>query len=291
MDRTMRKGYIAAVLTVLLSAFSYPVRDILLQYISSSVAVCLQTGFAWIFLLLYHFIFRKKILLPPKAALQALLSGLLGIAGYQFLILKGTAYVGGTTASAFLGLIPILCYLWEITAERKKPTCRAVTAIAVSFLGVLLLSPASEISATGLGILYLFLADIAWVLYCVLVSGKDTSADVKTVLMYQAFSASVIMFFICRGELFSLMMGNEVVWFGVVYQAVFNTIGNMIFAICAIRILGATQLNLITNTIPVVTLVMYFFLFDSKIRWQQAAGIFFTVAAVYLLSDTQKEQK
>ncbi len=235
-----------------------------------------------IFLIAGYFrkIDRKDI---PAFLLMALFEPFLYFIGEA----NGIKLVSPTIASIIIATIPIFLAIFALFIIREKLRLINYLGIAVSFSGVLLIiiDKGGTISASPLGLMYLFIAVFSAVGYTLMAKKmleKYTPMIVAGIKIFIALIYFIPVFF-----LFDLHMISEVEFstLALILIASLGICGNLIAYFLfnvAIRNIGASKASIFSNLIPVFTAIFAFFILQEVLPVIKIAGIALTIAGIYV---------
>lgn len=223
---------------------------------------------------------RKDI---PAFLLMALFEPFLYFIGEA----NGIKLVSPTIASIIIATIPVFLAIFARLIIREKLRLINYLGIAVSFSGVLMIivDKGGTVSASPLGLIYLFIAVFSAVGYTLIAKKmlvKYTPMMVAGVKIFIALIYFIPVFF-----LFDLHRISEVEFSTSVFILIAslgicgNLIAYFLFNI-AIRNIGASKASIFSNLIPVFTAIFAFFILQEVLPVIKIAGIALTVAGIYI---------
>lgn len=216
--------------------------------------------------------------------------GLLGVTAFYPLYIYSVLLVGVAVAVVLLYTAPIIVAVmaWRFLGETFDR--RKVTALLLTFLGVLLMSRAYDpalLSLNAVGVLCGLGSAFAYALYSIL--GKvslNRGYSVATTSFY-IYSIGVsgllaLAFIVDPGQL--LVTGNDPgAWGLLLVLACVQTLGALTAYVSGLRYLDAGAASILATFEPVVATMLAFFVLQEAIDWPQALGSLFILGAVLLL--------
>lgn len=282
-ERTL--GAAAALAAVLIWSGVYGGKELLLAHMSPVELVFLQYLLAvpatWAVAAARH----EKLLLPLPKLVWVWLSGILGIALFQLAVNIGIRMVGSTTAAIFSGLLPTCALITEIVAKRHRPDWRQLLSVAVSTVGILLVTDLSGKNQFSLpGYLVLLASNFLWVAYCGLNKAlqEKGSASGAALVFHQSLSSAVFLLPLAAaggGVPLAVLARTEVM-----ALLAFLVLGNAVVAYMllnyALKRLDVIFCNIIFNFLPVITIALNALVYGQAAQLAQYVGAVLIVASV-----------
>ena len=266
-----------------LSYAAHPVAPTTLLFLRMVLSLPFFLAVAW-------WLRRQEPRLTPRdwAAVAAL--GFVGYYAASFLDFLGLQYIGAGVGRLILFLYPTLVLLLSFVFLGKKPGRRELTALAVTYAGiVLVISSQASGGAQGklfmLGALLVFASALFYAVY--LVAGGQLVKRVGS-MRFTAYSMvvatvpAVLQFFIL--EPVSSLRLPGAVWTYVVVLATFSTVFPLFLQAEALKRIGASEFALIGALGPVSVAVTSALGLDEPFTWVQAVGGALVILGVLLVT-------
>jgi len=185
------KSYLFALVSVFLWASIAGVTKLLLQGLDSLQILFISTGFASLTLLLIN-VFSKKLHIIKqykiKDYLKIVLTGFIGIFCYSFFLFTALFYLPAQEAFIINYLWPIMIVIFAIIILKEKLTIKKVIAMALSFIGIIIVVTKGNISSIDLsnplGIALAISAAVCYGLFSVLVKKHKYDETVSMMLYH-----------------------------------------------------------------------------------------------------------
>jgi drug/metabolite transporter (DMT)-like permease len=216
----------------------------------------------------------------------------LGLVGYylaSFLDFIGLQYIGAGVGRLILFLYPTLVLLLSFLFFRKKPSQRELTALVVTYAGIVLVLSAQAPGARGklfmLGAALVFASALFYAIY--LVAGSQLIRRVGS-MRFTAYSMAVatipavIQFFVLEPA--SALELAPSVWIYAVILATVSTVLPLFLQAEALRRISPSEFALIGALGPVSVAITSALGLDEPFTWVQALGGLLVIAGVLLVS-------
>lgn len=227
----MKKAYILAATAILFWSSMATVAKLLLGSFSSAQVLCISSLFAAIFLIVKNIRTHNLLKLREysfKDIVIMILIGLPGILIYNLLYYYGAAIMPASQAFIINYLWPIMSVVFACILLKEKMTIRKGIAIAVSFVGVIIVAGGGAGGLAGdtlFGALCILLAAIGYGLFTAL--NQKFQYDKNISMMFVYLSTAVITAVICifEGGAFSVNLPSLLgfAWNGVLIFGIANT--------------------------------------------------------------------
>ncbi len=205
----------------------------------------------------------------------------------------GLKFSTPTIAAVIIATIPVFSPLVAYLSFREKLTPINFVGIAVSFAGVvmILVNRSFELAADPRGVLFLFAAVFAALLYSVTLrklTGKYSAVLIVAVQnligvflflpLFLVFEYKSTMAVPLNGEIISSML----------LLAVFASSLSFVFFAHSVKLLGISKTNIFSNLIPVFTALFSYFLLSESFSLHKIIGVLIVIGGVYLSERTKK---
>lgn len=216
--------------------------------------------------------------------------GLIGVTAFYPLYIYSVLLVGVAVAVVLLYTAPIIVALmaWRFLGENFNG--RKVTALLLTFLGILLMSRAYDPSLLGvnaLGVLCGLGSAFAYALYSIL--GKvslNRGYSVATTGFY-IYSIGVlgllVLAFVTDPSQLLVTSDNPGAWVLLLVLALVQTLGAVAAYVTGLRYLEASVASILATFEPVVAALLAFFVLREALDWPQMLGGLLILGAVLLL--------
>ncbi|MCX6268831.1 MAG: DMT family transporter [Bacteroidetes bacterium] len=266
----------------LLLDFYQPVTIIFIRLIISSVFL-----FALIFFLGKHEkVARKDYRL---ILLSALFNPFLYFLGENY----GLKYSSPTIAAVIIATIPVFSPLIAYLTFHEELTPVNYVGIAISFAGVILMliTPDLSLAADIRGVVFLFGAVVAALLYTVAL--RSLTKKYSAIVLVANQNLIGIFFFLPFFLLFeaksaiAVPLTREIVT-SMLLLAILASSVSFVFFAHSVKLLGISKSNIFSNLIPVFTAIFSYFLLSESFTLQKITGIGLVIGGVYLSERTRK---
>jgi len=174
---------------------------------------------------------------------------------------------------------------------KEKVSVSIISGLVFSFVGILLMliNPDLSLNASPKGVLLLFLAVFAAVVYSIIIRKVSHEYNTVTILTYQNLIGALYflpLFLVFDFNHFITVKPNRELVLAMLQLAFFASTLAYIFFIVAIKKIGVVKANIFTNLIPVFTGIFSFFLLDEKFTFFKIVGMILVLSGV-LVSQSQ----
>ncbi|MEG1572811.1 MAG: DMT family transporter [Bacteroidales bacterium] len=190
----------------------------------------------------------------------------------------GLKLVSPEVASIIIATIPVLTPVFTYIFLKEKFAALNIVGMLISFTGVALMITNGDfvIEVSLSGVLLLFVAVLSAIGYAITTRKLSLKYSVTTIVFYQTWIG--LIYFLPFFLLFSLsnMQSVPLQWnliFAFVALAALCSILAFLGYIYGIQKLGANKAGMFTNLIPVVTVVLSYFVLESSFTIQKLIGI------------------
>ena len=215
--------------------------------------------------------------------------GLIGYYGASFLDFIGLQYIGAGVGRLILFLYPTLVLLLSFLFLNKKPTSRELSALVVTYAGIVLVLASQAAGLQGtlflLGAALVFASALCYAIY--LVAGSQLIRRVGS-MRFTAYSMAVatlpaVLQFLVLEPMSSLEL-PAMVWVYAIVLATVSTVLPLFLQAEALRRIGPSEFALIGALGPVSVAVTSALGLDEPFTWLQAVGGLLVIAGVLLVS-------
>ena len=232
---------------------------------------------------------KEKKLIPPKDSILPLfLMGLTGVVLFnifQFLALEKTS---ATNVGLISTLNPISIAIFSAILLKDKIKPIQITAMAVSFIGVLMVLSKGEISHLlglkfNIGDLWMVVAVIIWGLYSIC----SKWAMKKVTPMLSTFYSGIIGVIVLipfNLTSFKITDLNGSFISSILYTGVVSTVVCMVIWNIGVQKIGATSSGIFLNFNPIFTSILAFFLLGERMTWSELVGSIIVITGCFLFS-------
>ena len=198
-----------------------------------------------------------------------------------------------TISEVILSTGPLFAPLFAFVLLRERVTWNNIVGIIISTIGVLMLitNTGNFAIASPAGLLLLFGAVFAAVLYTVLLRKIPTKYNSLTIVFYvQAFSLLLFYPAFCIIDLphcatFAFRWKS---FAAVVYLAVFASVAAFVLFCYVVRRIGVTRANAFNNIRPAFTALLMLLLFGEQLTWSKWLGISLVIGGLFICQSSHK---
>jgi len=204
----------------------------------------------------------------------------------------GLKFVSSTVASVIIATIPLLSPIAAYYMVRERVTAHVIAGIAFSFVGILLMlfNPDFSLNASPIGILLLFVAVFAAVVYSVIIRNISPEYNSVTIITYQNLIGALFflpLFLIFDFKHFISVKPTRELVFAMLQLAFFASTLAYVFYIIAIKGIGVIKANVFANLIPVFAGIFSFIILSEKFTVLKISGMLLVIIGV-VVSQSQK---
>ncbi len=251
-------------------------------------------GLAWVIIALVMLFRKEKLSVTKKefATLSAL--GLLFLASSLTLYVSFQMMAVGV-ASTLLFVYPVLTAVIMAVFFKEKITLPTVTAIVLSFLGVMLLywSPDGG-SLSALGVVLVLISALTYAVYIIVMNRAQLNMSSFKINFYVLIYCALgnLLMSLCTGQGLQVP-ANAVSWFYVVWLAVVPAILALVMMVYAAKYIGSTPTAIMGALEPLTAVLIGIFMFGEEFTLRLALGIVLIFSAVIIIAiySNRKEQK
>jgi len=277
-------------LYVIISAIGFGVMSIFAKLAYSNqvnLASLLPFRFLIATVILWVMVIWKKLpyRLDKKTLLTMVLMGVFGYAIMSQLFFLSLQTISASLAALLLYLYPSLVTLLSIALRIEQLTKQKISALVISFLGLLLTLGIFNNSLNyAIGIIYAFLANVVYSIYIIV--GHFVTKKVHPLVLsaYITGAASIALFFVnlLRGEINLNFPFTG--WLYIILIAIFSTVIAVYTFFLGVERIGPAKASIISTIEPVVTISLAYILFQEKLSFLQIIGGILILYSIILLS-------
>jgi drug/metabolite transporter (DMT)-like permease len=294
MNREKLIALMAALGASLIWGMSYVSKEVLMEVFHPGTLMSMQFGFATIILTVYNFFVRKTFSIKGRDFLGLLFTGFIGITLFNVFGNTAIKATNSSIVTVLMALIPIACLFVDRVIFKKKFTKLKLLCVMGSIVGVFFIIGAGNISMDRnslIGYIYTFVAIIAWVAYCFISEKYYDKYDMVEILMVQGFGGVLTSFFFVilypvNIEAITLSIAGH---FAII--VVLNACVSYFLYIMAIKGLGVTVTNVLSNLVPVVTLCINIAFYGYIVDRNGLIGTAIIIASVIILNVFDRSDK
>lgn len=208
----------------------------------------------------------------------------------------GLTYVSATVGSVIISTIPVFATIgaWIIFRERLKAI--NYVGIIISFIGVVIFisNGNGTISFNVKGLMLLGLAVISAVGYNLTLSRLVGRYSPFFIVLVQNVLGGILflpLFLILDYSNFKSLDLTFKMFIPVLELAVFASCGAFILFAWSVNKMGITRANVFTNTIPIFTAVLAFFILDEKMSLQNMTGMIVVITGIIMSQMNGRQKK
>lgn len=200
-------------------------------------------------------------------------------------------FVSGTLASIVIATIPLFIPFGMAIVYKEKLRAMAIVGVALSLVGIALMSLSDNLSfsASPVGLLLLALAVVIAVLYTLMLVKVLGRYRPTTITTYQNLIA--LLFFlplmlVKDHSVLPMLTFTPRMWLYLAFLGIFcSTLAYMMFNV-GIHKLGATSASVYNNVIPVFSLLLALLMGQEGLSWTKVLGM-----AIVLIGLTLSQRK
>ena len=233
---------------------------------------------------------RRKLLVRPsgKHALVLLLMGMTGIFSYNVLFLKGLKLIEAGRAAIIIACNPIFIALMSAVFFRERLNGLKVAGIAVSVSGAITVIARGNFSMLlsggfGWGELYIFGCVASWVAYSLFGKAVMSSLSPLVAVTYSSVAGTVCLL---PPALMEDLGGAAAypldAWVSIFYLGFFGTVLGFVWYYQGIQRIGPLRAGLFINFVPIVALLLAYFILKEPVTWSLLIGAVLVSSGVCL---------
>lgn len=289
---------LAVLATVFFWGGSGSITKIALREISPSLLVSTRTLLAGVLLLLISKKVYGNISLPKQVHKLLALCGLVGYSIYFLVESYGYSLLTAANGTLILAAIPLFTVIIEVVWMKQSISVNKAFGILVSMLGVALVIGKS-ISVSGgfneiLGSLFMLGAALSWAVFSILTKGFDSKYPSVLLTAYQMLYGVVFLIpalFLEGISLSALSFGNFQTLGSIMYLALFCSALSCFLFLFALKGMGPSSANVYLNLMPLVGVIVAYFVLGETLSPIQYIGGAIIVTGVFLSNNTKETPK
>lgn len=285
------KAGLLAILTVVFWGSAATAFKLTLKQIDIITIICLASGTSFLIFLIAGILGKKFQNITVKELAKSAFLGFLNPFIYYLILLKAYSLLPAQQAQPLNFIWPILIVLLSIPLLHQKLKMFDAIALAISFLGVLIISTKGNFSLmkinSPLGVILATSSSLLWALYFVL-NVRDRRDDIRKLALnfFFGFLFSLILFFI-SGHPFPNQLDG--VW-GALYIGTFEMGITFLIWIKALKLCpSSTFLNNIIYLTPFVALVFIRLFLQESIHFSAILGLLIITSGIFFQKMSQKK--
>lgn len=294
-DRNHFKGHLAALLACIVWGLTFVHTRVLIGIFSATSIIFMRYFIAST--LLFSLIIVKGLYRRPKArdVLMMLITGGLGMFGYNILLTYSLYTITPSLSSVFNGIIPLFTVLVDYLFMRRKPLpLRLLIAGLCSFLGIFLVAQGDGLSLAGnawIGISLMMLATCFWIVYTFKSEALFRDYHQLEVLAFQTLSACLITLpFVVREGVELSYFSDPSILVHVLSLGLLCSMGAFVLFAKGLMIIGQSKASLYLNIVPITSVIGAFLVLGDPITLAKVSGIVVVITALrFGVSDESKE--
>ena len=272
---------------MLLWGFSYVWTKIVFKYYDPLTTVFFRLLLSSLFLLPFIYLFRNPRKIQKKHIglffFSALFNPFFYFLGESF----GLQLVSSTISSVIIAMIPVFTPIVALISLNEKLNKLNIAGMLISFLGIMIMLVKKDLSlmADPKGIIFLFGAVLAALIYGVLLKRLTAHYKSVTIIAYQNLIGSLYflpLFLIFEYDQFIQVKPNFELVSSLLLLAVFASSLAFILYTDTVRSIGISKANIYTNLIPVFTGVSSFFILAESFTPAKVVGVLVVILGVVL---------
>jgi drug/metabolite transporter (DMT)-like permease len=288
--------YFYPLAAMLFWGMSFVWSSILLKYYQPVSIIVIRLIISCLFLFTVSLVFKKWEKVQRSDYwlffLSALFNPFLYFLGENY----GLKYSSSTIASVVIATIPVFSPIIAFFVFRERLSLLNVAGLFLSFGGVILMLITKDLtfSVEKKGILFLFEAVLAALIYSVLVRKLTFKYRPLTIIKYQNLIGLIFFlpFFMVfeSNSIFLVKLNFEIISSFLLISILASSL-SYVFYTKAIQMLGISKANIFSNLIPVFTATFSFFLLAEQFTPQKLSGMFLVIAGVYISEINNRKRK
>ena len=280
------KAYIFALSATLLWGSSAAIVKLLLKNLNNLQILLYASLFASVSLFLIVLIQKKLSIIKSyttKDYLRFASMGFIGVFVYYFFLYLALDYLKAQEAFIINYLWPIMIVLFAVPILGEKFTTKKFIAIAVSFIGVVIIATQGNIQqlhfAKPMGILFAVIAAVAYGLFSVL--GKKQDYDKTTSMMFYyiftfIYTLIAVLVFGFIPHVAGIQLGG-LIWIGI-----FSSGGAFLLWFLALKYGDTSKIANIAFLTPFFSLIYIYFLLHESIQIYSIVGLLFICIGILI---------
>ncbi len=286
-------AYGAMIAVVLIWGVSFIHSKIALQVVEPVMLATLRFTIATALIGAVMLIRKESFKIDIKDLPYFLVAGGVGISLYFYFENNGVLNTSASAASMIIASIPVFAMLVEAVLYKTKLTKKSFISLALSLTGVGMIVGLDSSLLEGnnlMGYLFMFGAVLAWIAYSI--SSKplfEKYSQLKILFWQVVIGLALFLPFAFNTPLDLDRMTPEIWGHIVMLGVVASAIGFFVY-LYALDALGLGLSSLYLNLIPVVTVIVGFFVLGERLGALQLVGGALIVVSVTIVSGDSQEE-
>lgn len=289
----MKKSYVYAAISILLWSTFATSSKLLLGAFGNYQVLCISSLFAALFLICAVFVTGRGKLLKKYSIKDYALMALIGLPGtffYYVFYYSGAERLPASLAFTVNYMWPIMSIVFACIILKERLTLRKCIAIAVSFVGVAIISGGNLFNFdAGIlwGIIFCLLGAVSYGLFTAL--NTKYEYDVFVAMTVNSFAAFILSFAViaAKQELFvpNLTETLGFLWNGIFVIAIPNSTW-----ILALNCKNTSKISNLAYITPFLSLIWTFFVLGEPINILSVAGLAVIIIGILIQLKDKKEE-
>jgi drug/metabolite transporter (DMT)-like permease len=230
-----------------------------------------------------------------RSWLPLLLMGLFGVVGYNLFLYEALAYTSPLNAALVNSLNPALIVLCSLYLLRERMTGKQYAGLTLSLIGVLITITRGDLALLAdfqlnKGDLLMLLAITVWTLYSVIGKRLADIPPITTTAISALLAVLVLLPFALASD-FPFGHVSKLSLIGILYMAVFPSVGSYLLWNMAVRVTGANRAGITLHLIPVFTALLGFVLGEAMSAAQLIGGVLVCTGVLLTTGTASQRQK
>jgi len=279
--------HIYALLAMLFWGLSYIWTKAVFQYLDPATTVFYRLIISSVFLFLLMYVSGQLKPIPAKEFRLLLLSSLFNPFLYFMAESYGLLLVTPTISAVIIATIPVFMPIVAWFALSEKLNTLNIIGLLISFGGVLvmILHPTLSLVASGKGVLLLFGAVAAALVYGILLKKLTLRLNPVSIIAYQ--NAIGVLYFLpivfwINGKAALLPPTHIDFVINILLLGVLASSAAYVLYTQTVRVLGISKANIYTNLIPVFTAFFSYLFMGEALSLKNISGIILVISGVAL---------
>jgi drug/metabolite transporter (DMT)-like permease len=219
----------------------------------------------------------------------AILLGIIGMFGYHVLFFTALKYTSAVNSSMIGATNPLITTILAALFLGEFLNWKRVVAILVAFSGVVLTVTNGDLNILlhfdfNRGDIIMLAAVFCWAVYSV-ISKRAMGRTTPLKLTAHVFLVCVVM-------MIPFMIGEKIWlqlpgigfqgWASVIYMAIFPSVLGYLIQMTSIQQIGASRTAIFINLVPMVSMVLAYFILHEPIGWFKVMTAGMIISGVYL---------
>jgi drug/metabolite transporter (DMT)-like permease len=280
-------AYISVIFAMLFWGLSFIWTKIILQYYHPITTLTLRLLISSVLIFIIVLISRQLKFMRKEDIKWLLLLSLFEPLCYYLFEGYGLRLVSSTIASLIISTIPVFTPYIVFLLYKHKISLYNKIGLAISFIGVFVMITEKQftLSASPLGVLFLFGAVFSSIFYTIILKKLSHKYNIMNIILWQnivGFIYFLPLFFINDYHHFITVKLTEELVINLIFLSIFaSSIAFMLYAI-AVRDLGVPKTNLFINTIPVFTAIFSYLILSELFSIHKILGIIIVLIGIIL---------